>query len=193
MSKLQEKTKPILLPLILGQQSLLTKKSQTILAAWIAMFAMVAEFIDKSGTRIGISYEDRLFLKEKLFAPSSMKIFIGHYKKDKWLAVWAHTTIPIASENHVPLRSSFGVDIPNTQTTTFVIGKLYIHLVSSDISSLVRKYRIVGDMRDLIYNIHPVRQSPLAWPPPRTMTDLDADNIASALSERARRIAKLGT
>jgi hypothetical protein len=156
------------------------------------MFVMVAEFLDKTGTRVAISSKDRLFLKANLAAPPSMKIWIGYYERDKWLGVWFHATFPISDEDHVPQRSSLGVDFPNTQTTTFVIGKLYIHVLSSDIAGIVRKNEIVGDGRKLLYRIHPFRRSALTWPPSLRMSDQDADAIASAFSERGIRTAVLG-
>jgi hypothetical protein len=192
MSDLQEETKPILLPLILGEDSTLTHKSQSTLSAWIAMLTMVAEFLDKTGTRIAISRNDRMFLKTNLAAPPSMKIWIGYYKRDKWLGVWAHATFPIRSEENAPQRSELGVDFPNTQTTTIVIGKLYAHILSSDIARIVRRQEIVGNRRQLLYRIHPYKKSPLPWPPSLRMSDHDADAIASAFSERGRRIAVLG-
>jgi hypothetical protein len=156
------------------------------------MFVMVAEFLDKTGTRVAISSKDRLFLKANLAAPPSMKIWIGYYERDKWLGVWFHATFPISDEDHVPQRSNLGVDFPNTQTTTFVIGKLYIHVLSSDIAGIVRKNEIVGGGRKLLYRIHPFRRSPLTWPPSLRMSDQDADAIASAFSERGIRTAVLG-
>jgi hypothetical protein len=194
MSNLQEETKPILLPLILGQNSNLHRKAQSILSSWIAMFAMVAEFLDKTETRVAISPEDRLFLKTNLTAPPNMKIWIGYYERDKWPGVWFHATFPISDQSHVPRRSLLGVDFPNTQTTTIVIGKLYIHVLSSDIAGIVRKQEFVGNERKLLYRIHAYRRlSPLTWPPPRRMSDRDADAIASAFSERGLRIAILGS
>jgi hypothetical protein len=187
MSDLQEQTKPILLPLILGETSSLHRKAQTTLSTWIAMFVMVAEFLDKTGTRVAISPKDRLFLKNNLDAPRSMKIWIGYFEKDNWKGVWSHTTIPISDEDHVPQRSSLGVDFPNTQTTTIVIGKLYIHVLSSEIVSIVRKHNMGRDEKTLMYRIHPLKKSPLVWPPPMRLTDQYADAIASAFSERARR------
>jgi hypothetical protein len=187
MSKLQEQTKPILLPLILGQSSFLHRKAQSILSAWIAMFVMVAEFLDKTGTRVAISSEDRLFLRNNLRAPSNMKIWIGYFERVKWKGRWIHVTIPISDEDHAPQRSEFGVDFPNTQTTTFVIGKLYIHVLSSEIISVVRRNEMRRGAKALLYRIHPIKTSPLAWPPPMPITDEDADTIASAFGERGRR------
>jgi hypothetical protein len=188
MSTLQEQTKPILLPIILGKPSTLTRKAQLTLAAWIAMFAMAAEFLDKTGTRIAISAQDRLFLKTNKMPPPSMKIWIGYYERRDWVGVWTHTKVPIGSENHVPERSSLGVDFPNTQSTTIVIGRVFIHVLSSDVASIVRKAEMTGARRKLLYRIHPIKKSPLSWLPVLKLSDQDADAIAGALSERSKQI-----
>jgi hypothetical protein len=84
-----------------------------------------------------------------------------------------------------------GVDFPNTQSTTIVIGKVFIHVLSSDVH-LANSEITGGKGRKILYRIHPLRKSPRSWPPPLKMSDVDADGIASALSEHARRIAALG-
>jgi hypothetical protein len=151
------------------------------------MFVMVAEFLDKTGTRAAISSKDRLFLKTDLAAPPNMKIWIGYCERHKWKGVWIHASIPIPDENHFPQRSTLGVDLPNTQTMTFVIGKLYIHVLSSEIASVVRKNEMRRGVKALLHRIHPIKKSPLAWPPPMQITDGDADTIARAFGERGRR------
>jgi hypothetical protein len=163
------------------------QRAQSMLSAWIAMFVMVAEFLDKTGIGVAISPKDRLFVKANLAAPPSMKIWIGYYERDKWKGVWIHITIPISDENHIPQRSKFGVDFPNMQATTFVIGKLFIHVLSSELTGVVRANEIRRGAKSQLYRIHSLKNSPLGWPPPVRITDRDADTIASAFSERARR------
>ena len=83
------------------------------------------------------------------------------------------------------------MDFPNTQSTTIVIGKVSIHVLSSDVH-LANSEITGGKGRKILYRIHPLRKSQRSWPPPLKMSDVDADGIASALSEHARRIAALG-
>jgi hypothetical protein len=190
MSLLQEDTKPILLPLVLGEVSSLHKNNQSKLAAWIAMFTMVSEFIDKTETRIGIPATERLFLKEKQIVPPNWKKWIGNYRSEKWKGVWLHSTIPIKSEKHIPKKHDSGLYLPNTQTTTFLVGKLYVHVLSSEIERITRSQDIRGAGRKLLYRLWPIRSSPVNWPPPLTMSDADAEAIASAFINRARKIAR---
>jgi hypothetical protein len=193
MSRLQEKAKPILLPLILGRPSLITKKDQEVISAWSAMFVAVAEFIDKTGDRIAISPKDRLHLKEIGLPPkSNWKVWIGHYERDKWGGTLIRNTIPMISPNHIPNRSDDGRDLPNTQTTTFIICKLYVHVLSSDIAGIPRSQDFKGAARKALFRVWPFRESPLSWPPPTKLTDADAAGVAYAFIEHARKAAHFG-
>jgi hypothetical protein len=191
MSRLQSATKPILLPLIAGEKIVLPRNDMTTLAAWIAMFTMVAEFMDKSGVRIGIPYSDRQWLKaHKTPPPKNWKIWIALYAPEdepiKWQGLWVHNTIPIRGEEDIPKTSDLGIDFPNTQCTTFVIGKLYVHVFSSMITRIIRKQDMRGEGKMVIPRLWPIRSSPLAWPPVRSITGKEADGVASAVIKRAR-------
>ena len=48
MSRLQERAKPYVLPLVLGEATALGAAAQGIVAAWIAMTITVAEYFDPS-------------------------------------------------------------------------------------------------------------------------------------------------
>jgi hypothetical protein len=187
MSVLQSEAKPILLPLIQGESLVLHRKAQSTLSAWNSMFVMVAEFmIDRSGTTIGVLEADRRWLKENGAAPKNWKIWIGKYVRQKWKGYWVHNTVPILGEDDVPRRTDLGVDLPNTQSTTAVLGQLYVHALSSAVRSVVRKQSMVREDLGVLPLIWPIKRSPLSWPPPRSLTDQEADSVATALSTRAR-------
>lgn len=62
MSQLQQRTKPILLPLLLGQRVIVSRKQQSVLAAWVTMYAMVCEFAFPETVAIPQSERD-VFMK----------------------------------------------------------------------------------------------------------------------------------
>jgi len=187
MSVRQSETKPILIPLLRGESFSLHRRAQTTLAAWIAMFTMVAEFLDQTGTRIEVLPADRIWLKENQTVPKNWKIWLANYERGSWKGLWIHSTVPIQGEEHIPETNQLGIDLPNTQSTTFLVGKLYVHVISSAISRIIRKQDIVGQGRLLFPRLWPIRRSPLAWPPFRPITDEEAESIASALIRRARK------
>lgn len=186
MSDLQKATKPILIPLMRGERYLLTRKAQRTLAAWIAMFTMVAEYMTKDPTKVGASFADRKYLKEHLTVPPNWKVWIANYEGGQILkGFWVHTVLPISGEEDTPQRHQSGVDLPNTQSTTAIFDKLYAHVLSSRISQVVRKQDMHGGGKKIIPRVWPFQRSPIAWPP-EPLPDKQALGIAMAFAEEAR-------
>lgn len=77
MSVLQNKTKPILTPLLSGDWSNLSEADLPILAAWVAMTAMVIDF-ENRGTQM-ISPEVRADFRKGKEAPANWEIYMGAY------------------------------------------------------------------------------------------------------------------
>lgn len=190
MSDLQKAAKPILIPLIEGRECSLHRKAQHTLSAWIAMFAMVAEYMTKDPTKVAASFADRKYLKENLTVPPNWKVWIANYKGGTILkGYWVHTALPISGEEDTPQRHDSGVDLPNTQTTTAVFGELYAHVLSSRISKVVRQQDMRGGGKKIIPRLWPFQRSPLAWPP-GALPDKIALGIALAFANEAKRIAR---
>ena len=126
MGSIEEWAKPSLVPMINGTSAFLTYDSQRAIATWIAMKTMVAEFFDRS--YVAIPLRERHFLKTNRLPPDNWKVWIGNYKRGAWAGQWAHTASGIASSIGLATRNP---EIPNTQTTTLVIGQLYCHVFSA--------------------------------------------------------------
>jgi hypothetical protein len=75
---------------------------------------------------------------------------------------------------------------PNTQSVTFVVGRLFIHVRSSatDIFDNVRLTR-----RDILAEIWPIPRRILGWPR-SPLNDHDADSIASSLQVKSDAVAE---
>jgi hypothetical protein len=119
--------------------------------------------------------------------PPDWKIWLAHYEGQKWKGIWFHTTVPILGPEDTPQRHHLGYDIPNTQGTTAVFGKLYVHALSSRIRSIVRKQDMRRETKKVVPRLWPIRNSPLRWPPVRPLTDTEAIGIANAFLAKARR------
>jgi hypothetical protein len=176
MSRLQNAAKPYLIPLITGQSTALDAKEQAIVAAWIAMTVMVAEHNDP--TKVGISAAERLQFKNAQTAPPHWKIWIGDYQRGNWKGRWVHHVLEIA-EKHVIKASGRTTPLPNTQTATMVLGRLYIHVASSA-TDVFEKWRITADGARKLVQLWPLKRNIIGWPPAAALTDRDADTIAGA-------------
>jgi hypothetical protein len=179
MSAVQSKTKPILIQLLRGERCTLGKRDQAILATWIAMFTMVAEFRFRPGDLSAISANERRQFMETQRPPPNWKIWIGALGDDSWKGRYYHRTLPIYSPEDVVKRTVNGVLVPNTQTTTFVVNKLYVHVLSS---SVIEVDRQKIDSR-LVQRIWPLLAK-IKWPP-RFLSPDDAEWISSAFFEGA--------
>lgn len=186
MSALQVQVKPLLLPMVLGEPVRLFTKHQTILAAWIAMFVMVVEHRVGDSRVVAVSPRERLDFMTTKQTPKSWKIWIGRYDREKWGPIITHTTAEIASDTHNGAYPPGDHPVsPNTHATTFVVGKLFIHVFGSVFPRVVRQKEIA---REAMPRIWPIRDSPVIWPTEITLIDRDADDIAFAFANRLRSI-----
>ena len=148
MSVLQNDAKPILIPLLQGGRISLFKNERLILARWIVMFCMVAEFMDRSGLRIGISQEARTYLKEKGSVPLGWKIWVALLHQNARPSVWIHNTLPIEDikKKIEIITNEEGIALPNSQTTTFTIGRMLASTFSTPLPGLLRKQKMPAEL-----------------------------------------------
>jgi hypothetical protein len=185
MSDLQKAVKPVLLPLIRGEPALLTPARQATVAAWAAMSVMCAEYFNPS--RVAVPQTSRDGFYQSRTPPQDWKIWIGNYQRGDWPGHWCHNSLCIADE--APELNDEGFHPPNVQTTTFVVGKLYIHAFSCPYPDIVAKVQPAQRTISLLAQVWPLRENFIAWPP-QAMLDRDADNIAASIFNMLDRIGR---
>jgi hypothetical protein len=180
MKGIVDASKPLVLRLIQGDSFRLTAEDQELLSAWITTAVIVSEFEDRD--LVTIPDIDRQWLWKKRTAPPSWKIWLGDYERCKWTPQWIHNRFSVTGRDEpAPPKGAEGP--MNTQTTTYVAGRLYVHVLSSAVSggALDWRFRDHHD-RHVLRQIWPATGYSLLWPPP-TMNDRDADRIAGALMQ----------
>jgi hypothetical protein len=153
------------------------------------MATMTAEFIDRDPNAIAVPQDDRDWIPNNGTAPSGWRIWLAHYRRHKWPAQWVHLTLPVLEAKDTPTPDA-GFVSPNTQVTTFVVGELYVHVMSSVDPDNIKGWatRLSHSERRLVY-ILPATESFIAWPP-RGLTDRAADGIASAFHRYVEGISR---
>jgi len=141
MSGIQEKAKPFLIPLFEGAPTALDDEAQQLVAAWVTLASIVAEF-DKRSERAVPDKERQRFYREKATPADTWKIWIGAYPESAAQGFYWHTTIPISSPEHVPEGGDPDFPYAHTQTTTFVVGKLYAHAFSSPVTDAISQVKM---------------------------------------------------
>jgi hypothetical protein len=130
MSRLQEETKPFLVPMLEGRATVLHKRAQRFLAAWTAMMVMAAEYAERE--LIAIPASDRTFLREENKPPEHWHIWIGAHRNQDF-PPYSHFVSEFI-ENETQGSSDGLSEAPNTQTTTICVGD---HLVIFAMSSII--------------------------------------------------------
>jgi len=190
MSALQLAAKPYLLPLIQGDGTALDATGQEIIAAWIAMTVIVAEFYKK---RVTSTAPDRQFLRKNKRPSDQWKIRIGNFERGNWGPHLVHSTFPISYPGWRPKFDDVGLPRPNTQTTEMTVGKLYI-LAASTPTDIFEQWRVTANGARKLAQIWPFRRNIIGWPP-EPLTDREADDIAGAFfrfTEEIGRRTRLG-
>ena len=185
MSRLQNQAKPYLLPLLKGEPVSIEVGGQEIISAWITMFVMVAEYFNPD--KVSTSQEQRQRFFDDPKCPVNWKIWIGDFDRKNWPALLVHFALPISSPEHVLKTTDNGLPRPNTQTMTFVVGRLYVHVCAS-VTDLFVNWTIADS--GLLALICPAQQRVVPWPM-KTLSDRDADSIAAAFQLESERIARL--
>ncbi len=179
MSQLQQRGKRLVLPLIMGNPTVLGQDAQRIVAAWIAMSVMTSDFFYPD--RQAIPQGDRDWLRAKREPPpNTWKIWIARYERGNWVAHHVKNSMAISDEEHVPNISADGIPRPNTQSTTIVFGQLYVHVFSSVFPKLVAGAGIGAKGVEKVAQLWPIREHFIAWPT-TALTDREADDIAAAI------------
>jgi hypothetical protein len=172
MSGIQNRARPHLIHMFSGKQWAIGAAAQQAISTWAIMATMTSEYLSKDTTTLAIPQTDRDFLRLNLRAPQGWRVWIGTYNRSAWVGQWVRTSAPILDVGDYP---STGMAPPNTQTTTFVIGRLYVHVMSSYFPehTALWDWRPTPHARALLVEICPVKHMIVAWPR-QAITDKDA-------------------
>ena len=190
MSQLQERAKPVVIPLIEGRGLKLSQRQQKTLAAWIAMAVMCSEFGDR--TRIAIPQHDRDILYRHHVPPvANWRIWVASYKTTERVPRWDHRVLTIVPEKEVDQAAFAAAPFYNTQSTTYRVGELFVHAISASWRKCVVRHRLVIP-GNVLFEIWPPRTTGIAWPPARLLVDQEAGRIAAGFFDALRRAGTKG-
>jgi len=181
MGRLQNMAKPFLIPLFNGSPILIGAEAQTTIALWIAMATMTGEHLSRDPKQITIPHSERDWLMHNQTVPGGWRIWIGRYQRRSWPGQWVRATFPILSSETLPPSITPDDRLPNTQTTAFVVGKLFVSVMSGPFPEITRgwDWRSAPRASSCLQQIWPMLKAPIYWPL-SDMTDADAESIATA-------------
>ena len=174
MSRLEQRAKPILIPLITGQPLVLAQNQQRILSAWITMKIMVAEF--EHATDVVSMQNERDLVMNSARAPDNWQIWIGHQSGGpRWLLGYSRQSATLWVGTP-PERQSEEIELPkNTQFVTIGIGQLFIQAISTTVAGLSFDPKPANALFQK--QIWPYR-SGMLWPCLRISSDAAVENFS---------------
>ena len=191
MKRIEDRARPILIPLITGRSTRLSHTDQIIIASWAALKAMVSEY--DLGGHVTTHHTQRKRMKIRQLPPENgWGIWIGHYERVGWKPEWISHPLLILPHERMMKRSSREATYFNSHVSTQVIGKLFIQIIRTPDPLIIDWWRFAVPERGTLFRIWPSAQFSIKWPA-RALTDRDADFVASAFVTRVREIARRET
>jgi hypothetical protein len=170
MGAIQDRTKPVLVPLIEGKGASIGAEAQAAISTWITMVSMTAEYLFET-PKPAIPEADRSYLMQNAEPPKDWQIWIGYYIGTKRNLPYAQARTRISMPN-LPIKSD-DRSFVNTQITSLSIGKLYFYVYSAAVNGL-GPIRLNQEVLDRLRTIWPSRKESFDWPPAVGVNDQNA-------------------
>jgi hypothetical protein len=165
MHRLEERSKPLLRPMIRGEsQTVATLEDVTAISAWAAKTAMTLE-LAASGRASYIPSAHYRYLFERLHPPETCHVWCGSYHPDYEV----EQRFRGASVNPSPwtAKSPLGVEVKGYHVA-FNVGHLVFQITGHD-SPILRHvepvFRSDASISDLLIPLWPIDLGGLSWPP----------------------------
>jgi hypothetical protein len=141
------------------------------------MFTMVAEFSLREKELAAVTQAERTEFKRTKAALKNWKFWIAAIDHPDWIGRYVHTSMQIGSKGQISKITDSGIPVPNAQTTTFIVNKLYFHTLSSTAGINLRKQQIDPAIARRIW---PSRSKAIKWPPRDFLSPSEADWLSMA-------------
>ena len=181
MRRIENRAKPIVLRMIRDSQTRISDQDQRVLASWVAIKAVVSEFY---GADQRISHRTQRRRLRKTGSPplDTWRIWIAQYSGPRAGALWnAHRAALLPAER-AHWRKAEGSTYFNTQVLTYVVGKVFIHLIRSSSKIVTDLWRFDPRASGNLCRIWPPTGLSILWPTP-SLTETEARYVANAFRD----------
>lgn len=187
MKDLEDRARPSMIPLITGRPTRLSPQAQTEIATWAALKAMVSEHA--FGRSFTHHMQRKRMMRRHLPPENGWAVWIGDFSRVSWTVEFMSTPFLVLPKPRLPRGSDVDPSHFNSNVTTQVIGKLFIQVVHSRMSNFVKGWRFTAPDGGTLFRIWPPVPFSIAWPG-RSLTDRDADAIATAIPNFLLNVAR---
>ena len=182
MKGIEDRAKPILVPLILGNATRLQPGDQAIIATWAILKVMVSEYDSISHVTTHWTQRKRMRIRQ-LPPEKGWGVWIGHCERVNWSPEWISLPFFVPSDAVLARRGLREPTYYNANSVTQVIGKLFVQVIHSPVpDDFVERWKFSSPRRGTLFRIWPLSCISIKWPG-RALTDREADQIADAIPE----------
>jgi hypothetical protein len=189
MRRIENKARRVMIPLITGQETRLSPANQQVVAMWAALKAMVAEY-DVQGHVTTHHTQRKRMMNSQSISDTTWTVWIGNYVRKQWaISYFAHPFNHLSDKQLARSPNKVTTDHFNSNMSTQVIGQLFIEVIRSPARRFINGWRFSTPDKGSLYRIWPPAGFSITWPG-RTMSDRDADYVATALRDFLGRIVE---
>ncbi len=179
MRRIEDSARPILIPLINGDDTRVYPQDQAIIAAWAVLKAIVGEYDGRYVTNV--HYKQRKYLMDHGLPPEKgWGVWIGCFIRRNWVGEWMSCPfllLPDHITNRLPNREATHF---NSCASTQVINKLFIHVIHTPNPRFIPRFRFSLPHNGTLFRIWPPSKTSFRWPG-RPLDDRDADVAADTV------------
>lgn len=181
MRRIEDRAKPALVPLIKGERTQLSPAQQQEIAAWASLKSIFSEYLDDKGP-ITNHGQRKLLMRRGKPPDRGWAVWIGHFERQAWKVEWSNHAFLVVNKEKPGVRADQPRSHFNSNSTTQVIGKLFINVLHCPERTFVEKWRFSLPDKGTLSRIWPPARHGIEWPG-LPMTDADADTATDAISE----------
>jgi len=159
----------------------ITEDEQRLIASWIALRTMVAEY-DHYSPHITHHMQRKRLWKTQTISRENWRVWIGNYEGREAGALWIQHSFLILPDAVSARRKTRTANYANGQTLTYVIGKLLIHIMYCPDPVLLKIWKFPALVSGKFVCIWPTTGLSIMWPLP-ALTDDEAHFASSAFRQ----------
>jgi len=113
MGQIQERAKDFLIPLFGGEESILDAHAQKAIATWATLATITGEYLSRKPEKTTFTLQQRDKFRRQKEPPSTIRIWIGRYKRQALRGQWVHVSFPLLSTKDIPNLTPDTVPVPS--------------------------------------------------------------------------------
>ena len=141
MKAIEDRARPILIPLMRGDEMRIWPDEQALIATWATIKAIVGEYDEHVPATV--HHAQKYVMKRGLPPSQGWSVWIGHFEKTKWIPEWLSRPFLLRPDEIAAKRKSREATYFNSCASTQILNKLFVHVIHSPHPRLFNRFRFV--------------------------------------------------